>query len=253
MPVRGQVLCVAPFNEEMNRCRSMATLLACTLASQGWGTLLVDLHGTGDSAGDYEEARWDHWLADLQAAAQWLDGQPGGCRVLWGIRLGAILAAQLHARRADAGCALVLWQPVLDGKLHLTQFLRVKIAAAMDLVNQPKLTTAGMRADFAAGRTVEVAGYALHPALADALDAARLADHALPTGARVLWLEQGHGDNPELPPVSRSLLERWPGEGRLITTLLFAGPAFWQVHERAVAPGIIEYTSAWLAGPGTAT
>ena len=49
--VLGHVLCVPPFNEEMNRCRSMITLQARALALLGIGTLLLDLHGTGDSAG----------------------------------------------------------------------------------------------------------------------------------------------------------------------------------------------------------
>jgi exosortase A-associated hydrolase 2 len=248
--VRGHVLCVLPFNEEMNRCRSMVTLQALALAEQGLGTLVVDPFGTGDSAGDHADARWDVWLEDLARAAAWLDGQPGGCVALWGIRLGAILAATLHQRRATAETSLLLWQPVADGKTHLTQFLRVKIAAQMDRADLPKETTATMRAALAAGQTIEVAGYALHPELTTAIDAARLETCRIVPSTRVLWLENAVGDPPGLTPASRLLLQRWPGEGAHIDALGFSGPAFWQVHERTVAPDAVQQTLTWLRSNG---
>ena len=248
--VQGQVLCVLPFNEEMNRCRSMVTMLALALAGRGLGTLVVDPYGTGDSAGEHADARWELWLDDLGRALNWLDGQPGGCVALWGIRLGAILAATLHGRRAAADTALLLWQPVADGKTHLTQFLRVKIAAQMDRADLPKETTATMRAALAAGRTVEVAGYALHPELTAAIDAAKLDACPLPAGSRMLWLENTVGDPPDLTPASRLLLQRWPGPGAQVDAVGFAGPAFWQMHERTVAPEAIERSLHWLRQRG---
>lgn len=244
--LRGNVLCVAPFNEEMNRCRSMVTQQARALAAHHWGTLLIDLHGTGDSAGGFVDARWNLWLQNLDTAWQWLGAQPGGCKAVWGIRLGAILACELHARRADPSVALLLWQAVADGKPHLTQFMRVKIAAQIDRSDLPKETTAGMRADLAAGQTVEVAGYELHPELTQAIDQARLANHHLAAGTRLLWLENGAADKPELSPASRLLLERWPGPDVFTQAEVFAGPAFWQVHERVLTPSVIALTTPWL-------
>lgn len=249
--VRGHVLCAAPFNEEMNRCRSMMTLQAAAWARLGYGTLVLDLLGTGDSAGGFVDARWSLWLDNLSSAMDWLDTQAGGCRVLWGLRLGAILATELHARRADPSVALALWQPVVDGKTHLTQFLRVKIAAQMDRADLPKETTAGMRAMLAAGHSVEVAGYELHPELTAAIDSARLADQRIPPGTSMLWLESAGDDGPELAPGSKALLARWPGADTRLTARTFHGPAFWQVHERVLAPEIIAIGSDWLATLGT--
>jgi exosortase A-associated hydrolase 2 len=243
---RGQVLFVPPFNEEMNRCRSMVTLQAQALAGLGLGTLVVDLVGTGDSEGDFGDARWALWQQDLRAAKEWLDHQPGGCRVLWGLRLGAILAADLHAETADPAVALVLWQAVADGKTHLTQFFRVRIAAQMDRADLPKETTASMREALAAGQSVEVAGYEIHPELAAAIDAAKLGDHPVAAGSRILWLENANGDNPTLAPASQSLLARWPGPAAAVDADTFAGPAFWQVHERVHAPDVVAQTTAWL-------
>ena len=160
---RGHILIVPPFNEEMNRCRSMMTLQANALAATGIGTLIIDLHGTGDSDGDHADARWENWLANLHFGIDWLSAR-GGCIALLAIRSGMLLAAQaLRTHSAPPAMALVGWQPVADGKQYFTQFLRMKIAANMDRSDLPKETTASMRAQLAEGDPIEVAGYEIHP------------------------------------------------------------------------------------------
>ena len=248
--VRGHVLCALPFNEEMNRCRSMVTLQAQALAQTGIGTLVVDLQGTGDSEGGYVDARWSAWLDNLAAGHAWLQAQPGGCVALWGIRLGAILAAELHARLADPALALLLWQAVSEGKVHLNQFMRVKIAAQMDRTDLPKLTTATMRQEWETGRSVEILGYEIHPALASAIEAATLQAVTLAEGTPVFWLEQSTGNGNELSVPSRKLLQTWPGDGVALTTAMFEGPPFWQAHERAVASDAVTRTTRWLDAHG---
>lgn len=244
--IRGHVLCVPPFNEEMNRSRSMMSLQAKALAALGLGTLVIDLHGTGDSEGDYRDARWDGWLDDLRAAKRWLSAQAGGLRAILGVRLGAILAAQIHAEMDASGVALVLWQPVLDGKVHLTQFFRVRMAAQLDRPELAKETTASMRQQLQLGQTVEVAGYEIHPELAKAMDGARMMDHKLAAGASVLWLENASQDQAEMSPASKSALLAWEAAGVQADADTYLGPAFWQVHERVIAPALIERTSSWL-------
>ena len=245
-PWLGTLLCCMPFNEEMNRCRTMTSELAQRLVPAGYGLLVLDLLGTGDSAGHYSDGRWSTWVDNLQAALRWLRQRPGGCAGLLGIRLGAILAAELHAREADAALALLLWQPVPDGKTHLTQFMRVRIAANMDRADQPRETTTTMRQQWANGEVVEIAGYALHPELAQAIDQANLAAHPLVAGTRLLWLEHAMEAGAALSPGSQRLLERWPGAGVERTVQLFEGPAFWQVHERVDAPQVLDATATWL-------
>ena len=51
------VIFIPPFAEEQNRSRRTATLQAELLAEIGVGTLLIDLFGCGDSAGDFSDAR----------------------------------------------------------------------------------------------------------------------------------------------------------------------------------------------------
>src|SRR5579863_6793860 len=71
----AMVLFVPPFAEEMNRARRMAALQARDFAARGIGTLIFDPFGTGDSTGEFHEARLAVWLDNLVAAADWLGGR----------------------------------------------------------------------------------------------------------------------------------------------------------------------------------
>lgn len=241
--VRGHILCVPPFAEEMNRCRSMITLQAQAFAQIGVGTLLVDLYGTGDSAGEYRDAQWSLWLQNIRASAAWLADQPGGCLALWGIRLGVMLAAESLRLAVAPGAGLLAWQPVADGQTHLTQFLRIRLAAQMDRPHLPKETTASLRQQLAAGQFVEVAGYEIHPQLAAALDAARLHDRITPPETRILWIEQAGSNAPQLSPANQKVVNAWRNVGLAPEIRLFAGTAFWQHYERAIAPDAIAATT----------
>src|SRR5262245_3855900 len=66
---RGTVLHVHPFAEEMNKSRRMAALHARALAGAGFEVLQVDLAGCGDSSGEFGDATWDDWVADVVDAA----------------------------------------------------------------------------------------------------------------------------------------------------------------------------------------
>jgi exosortase A-associated hydrolase 2 len=243
--VRGHVLCIPPFNEEMNRCRSMLTLQAQALAAGGYGTLVIDLFGTGDSDGEHADGRWELWQDNIGAAVRRLD-ERGGCMSILGVRMGVILAAEWLQANPQPLRSLVAWQPVVDGKQHLTQFLRVRIAAALDRTDAPKESTSSLRAALASGDTIEVGGYELHPALASAIDSRTLVRTIPPPATRVAWLEQrgSSGDTPS--PASAKAIEAWAGSGVEVTVLGFDGPAFWQLHERAVAVDAIARTTRWL-------
>ena len=77
-PVAGTVLVVPPFAEEMNKCRRIVTEVALGLADRGVATLVPDLHGTGDSAGDFAEADWATWCGNLADAVEWSEADPAG-------------------------------------------------------------------------------------------------------------------------------------------------------------------------------
>ena len=245
VPIRGHVLCVPPFNEEMNRCRSMVALQAQAFGRLGIGTLMIDFLGTGDSTGNYVDARWNIWLENLRVGVNWLNEQPGGFRGFLGIRLGAILAAEALNSMSANDAVLMLWQPVVDGKQHFTQFLRMRIAAQMERPHLPKETTNSMREQLATGQSLEVSGYEIHPEFAGALDAARLVSFAPKNNSSVLWLEQAAQDATQVAPVSQKVIDGWRSNGANIDVRFFEGPNFWQVAERAISDSAIAATTTW--------
>ncbi len=127
---RGCVLYLHPFAEELNCTRRVVARQARALASAGFGVLQIDLLGCGDSAGDFADATWPAWLSDAQQAHRWLTGHCGGPLWLWGMRSGALLAAQLARllQNESEPAHLLFWQPVASGQQMLQQFLRLRTA-----------------------------------------------------------------------------------------------------------------------------
>lgn len=239
------VLFVPAFNEEMNRCRSMLGFAAKALAEQGIGSLLLDLHGTGESDGDHDDARWALWLQNLDSAVQWLEAH-GGCEALIGVRLGAMLAAD-WSRQSPQARRLLLWQPVLDGLSHMTQFLRVRIAANMDRSDMPKETTQTMREQWARGESVEVAGYAMHPELAQAIDQRKLVALPPPAVVAVDWFSHLNPATGGATPAETQVIEAWRQAGVNVNAHCFEGQAFWQLHQRTAALDLVDRTCKALA------
>ncbi|MBN8507277.1 MAG: hydrolase 1, exosortase A system-associated [Burkholderiales bacterium] len=248
---QGDILVVPPFAEEMNRCRAMVALQARELSRCGVGTLVLDPYGTGDSAGDFVDATWTLWLADLRAGLAWLREHGQGCRTLWGLRLGAVLAS--HLARADGAIdRLLLWQPVLDGKQFFTQFLRIRIAAEMNLPDRVK-TTGELRKRAADGEAIEVSGYRIGPPLAKQLDEAQFDASVLASPMRIDWFEVLQAADATMSPAARQAIDRWRLAGASVEAGIVIGPAFWHVHERELAPGLIAATAARVrawGGPG---
>src|SRR5574337_1504228 len=122
------ILYVHPFAEEMNKSRRMAALGARSLAGSGWTVLQIDLAGCGDSEGNFADASWERWVADVAGAAAWLRVRTGSAPWLWGLRAGCLVALEA-VRTAAAAAGLLFWQPVLAGRQHLQQFLRLRLAA----------------------------------------------------------------------------------------------------------------------------
>ncbi|MDE1184400.1 alpha/beta hydrolase [Paraburkholderia sp.] len=123
-PARGNtgvVLC-QPFGyDALCTARGMRHL-AERLAEDGMPTLRFDYPGTGDSAGDAQEAaRFRAWIDSVKHAVAYLKDTTGVERVaLCGLRLGATLAA-LAAQELDGVDDLVLMAPVLSGKNYIRE------------------------------------------------------------------------------------------------------------------------------------
>lgn len=258
-PVRGAVLYVHPWAEEMNKSRRMAALASRALAADGWAVLQIDLLGCGDSSDDFGDASWPAWIDDVTHAVHWLKARhPGAPLWLWGLRAGALLACAA-APRIGGQLNLLFWQPALQGKALLQQFLRLKAAAQL-ADGGGKAILEAARADLAAGRPVEVAGYLLAPALAQGLEAATLAPPAGTPAGRLAWLDLSSQPEPALSPATQAALPRWHAAGWQVEVNTVPGPPFWQTTEIEDAPALVAATGAalgaadriGLAAPGAA-
>lgn len=239
---RGALVYVHPFAEEMNKSRRMAAMQARQLAASGYAVLLVDLHGCGDSDGDFGDARWEHWKGDLAAATAWLMARAERPVGLWGLRLGALLALDYARSAAQPVAQLLLWQPVTDGAQFLTQFLRLRVAGVMLDQGAVGATTSALRAELAQGQALEVAGYLLAPEMAasiDALNAAQLAP-SCPTD----WLEIVAAPERPLPPGAARLAAAWQRTTLNLQTVACA--PFWSTQEITECPALIAATIAAL-------
>lgn len=236
---RSKLLYLHPFAEEMNKSRRMAALACRALAEAGHAVLQIDLRGCGDSSADFGDASWADWQADVRLGLEALDarapGSPGMPLWLWSLRAGALLAAADWGRPVNH----LFWQPMASGKLALQQFLRLKLAAEMAGGTSKGLMDQ-LKAELAAGRPVEIAGYRLGAALASGLEAARLAPSGTPS--RVEWLELSTREDAVLTPVSEQAIKSWQDAGWAVRPRIVQGPGFWTTSEIEVAPDLVART-----------
>jgi exosortase A-associated hydrolase 2 len=237
--IRGGILYLHPFAEEMHKSRRMAALQARALAAQGYAVLQIDLTGSGDSAGDFGDASWSAWKADAQLAHQWLAETINKPIGLWGLRTGGLLALDI-SRQLPAVDRLILWQPVTNGDLFLNQFLRIKLANEMLTSKQSKTNTKELRTSLANGNSVEVAGYRLSPTMAREL--AQIQFPALPPPCPVFWLEAGLNKGAQITPASMSIIDAWHDAGAVVHSKALTSDPFWNTQEITESPEFIAAT-----------
>lgn len=249
--VRAALVYLHPFAEEMNKSRRMAALQARALAAAGCAVMQIDLHGCGDSSGDFGDATWDSWLSDVELACGWLRQQTDAPLWLWGLRTGCLLAVEAAAALPEP-VGFVFWQPVVTGKQFLQQFLRLKTAAAM--LGGDRQEAGGLEAlrrQLSHGESVEVGGYLLSPGLAMGLDQAELVLQAKP--GRIVWLESSAKADGTLMPVSSRRIEHWRAAGYDVHASAVTGPSFWMTSEVVDSPALLAATErALLDGGGPA-
>jgi exosortase A-associated hydrolase 2 len=215
------VLFVHPFGEELNRSRRMAALQARALAKRGVASLRIDLYGCGDSSGDFSDASWNQWRADLIAASAWLRDQGHPEVSLLGLRLGCLLAMDVAADLPLPVRQMILWQKPASASQFLTQWLRLRSVNAMLGDSAAQEGPQALRERLRQGETIEVGGYELAPHMAAALDSLA----------------------PEQPSCPVTSLQIGP------TAPAIPGPAFWSTPEITQCDALIEASCAALDVP----
>ena len=99
----GDMLFVPPFAEEMNRCRAMVALQARALsrsASERWCSIPT---ARATAPAIFPRPRGNRGATISSAASSGCAATRNGCHVLWGVRLGAVMAADLAAQDSGIG------------------------------------------------------------------------------------------------------------------------------------------------------
>lgn len=253
MPPRASVLILPAFTEEMNKCRPMQAMLGRRLAAQGLQTISVDLQGTGDSAGEFRDARTETWVRNLARVAQWAAETGAPLHGIVGIRFGALLLpALMTGLRAGQAAPLrvALWQPVASGDLLVRQFLRLRVAGDL-LTGGGAESVASLLADLESGQLLEIAGYELSPGLASDLRSLDLRALVPASGSKLAWFEvgpdQGVGGDRGLSKMAEKHLGDWEALGLGVHGESLVGDAFWNTVELTSSPALVDRTVEFLA------
>jgi len=240
----GLVLCY-PLGHEYLQFHRVFRQLAILASEAGFPVLRFDFHGCGDSAGDDRGWRLERWVEDVETAIEELKRRAGVATIgLAGLRLGAALALLVGASRSDVD-ALVLWDPVLNGRAYLDELRRLhRGMLSYAHVRPDPRGEEGREAD--AEGTEEILGFPLPAPLIADLDELDLLKIAERPARRALVIESN--DVVDQTPL-RELLARL---GTRVDHQRFSNPHLWvwledfaKVH---VPHQILQAAVSWASG-----
>lgn len=242
------VIFIPPFAEEMNKSRRMMALLGHSLAAKGVLVVIPDLYGTGDSEGDFSDARWPVWLDNIQQLVQKLKEQGIQTISFVGLRIGCLLISDLVSERQIAAKCVIFWKPVTSGKQMINQFLRLRVANSM--MSGDKETTDSLRRLLASEGELEVAGYSLNEELVSTIDEKIMSAEMLNNSIDWHWFEVLATENQPVPMASNKIIQSLSDKGVGVNLQQFVGENFWANQEIAEISGLVSATCGALCGNG---
>ena len=157
LPV-ARVLLAAPFGLERQTSYLTWVRWARYLASRGLEAIHFDYRGTGESTGRFEQYCLTDWKTDIAALARQLSSDARVPLLLCGLRMGALLCAELFAE--GLGAALLAWAPPPGGQAMLTAVLRRKLASdLLEGLAGPLRTRAAYVERLCSGAALDVEGF----------------------------------------------------------------------------------------------
>jgi predicted alpha/beta hydrolase len=225
------LLCPAYGREEVSSHRSLRHL-ALQLAAAGLPVLRFDYLNTGDSAdadpcGDHCTA----WRRSIALALEELKRRSGATRLaVVGLRLGALLAAQVAAQRGDVA-AFVSVAGVTSGRAFVRELKALQAAS--------RLRGAAPAQD----QLLESGGYAMNAATREALAALDLRQLPAPPAPRLLVVERDD------LPASSAWLQPLAAEGCAVEQRQIPGYAamMQDPHNTQVPQALLDEVVQWLA------
>ena len=224
-PASTAVVIVPGIVHEERAMNGGLVALAESLADVGLPTLLMDLHGSAQSAGRLDDTDIGaRWHADIRAAVRHARGSGATRVIVIGVRLGVPLAVEALADEPLA--ALIAWAPVASGRRY---------------VRELKMLQRTDDAEAAAAGTIAIGGFSIPASVLEciaALDLTRIETlntgyvmlREMPDGLNAPWLARlgergvqvqeqlstqirpwlfGTTDQPQLPHEDIQGLTRW--------------------------------------------
>lgn len=236
----ASVVVFPALGDEMNKSRRLVWSVGQQLASRGVRTVVPDVFGTGDSAGEFRDAQLHTWNDDMRASIAWARSRcDGPCHALL-VRFGACLYAPSAEALSEGGAHRVAaWQPEHDGGAVLRQLLRMKVMSERVTWGRSTKLAALREALLADGGETELGGYLFNAPLARAIESASFDWAALPVDA------DGHLFDWSRPAAGS---EAQTADSAAVETTYVSGQRFWSVVEPGDNPALVSATVDYLGG-----
>ena len=242
---RAHIVFVPPFGEEMNRCRALVAEQARHFAESGYSCTVIDFYGSGDSQGELRDASMQLWHENIRLTIETLQEKVTAPVILWGLRLGALIAMDFAAKSAMEIESILLWQPITSGDRYVTQILRQRVATLVSKELPPETTTE-IRKKLSDGESVEVSGYTVGGVLMQDLESLSLADMKALCSGKIHWLENISEPDAALAGGTSKAIEKLNDLGNCVVVHTFTGAPVWQLHKRDAVPELISITRGLL-------
>ena len=224
------VLLIPPLFEERKATLPLLAALSRTLAQNGALTARCDVAGTGHADGGFEDLTPALWQGGLLATAEFLRSlAPGVPLFVVGVRISCAWAAWVS--REVPGVAGVVFIAPAQGPRLLRQLAQRSAVNQMSTHGRALLPPGKIAAEVEAGRTLDLDGYAVTPALYRALEAQAIQ----PCACQALLLATPH-DGPDAQACGAT------------KTVAINLPAFWNTVGHVDTSPIVDAVCGWLAG-----
>lgn len=240
------IIIVPPFGEEMNKARRMMSLQARALSDVGFGCVLFDLFGTGDSSGEFSASSWNIWKSDLNIISQWVSDQNNTNYCYLTLRLGSLLALDSILFYNLRPAAIALWQPIISGSTAMRQILRLYSLRNFHDQNNRTNTQAILK-KFEQDKSLEVAGYEINIDLYHSINNIELSNFTLDFECTALWSELCLTTPAAISPASSKICDKWQKTGTNIVRAPLTGPAFWASTDIIVVDKLITLTTNYFS------
>jgi exosortase A-associated hydrolase 2 len=231
-----------PFDQEMVSTYPRLARWAKQLAGRGISVLRYHPQGMGESDGTHADVTLESLVKDAVTAQHLARQQLAGRRLgYFGLRLGATVS--ILASAAQPADFLALWCPVTSLRSYFREVLRSQVTA--DAVHRSRArSTQQMIADLEAGRSVDVWGYELSPALYRQM-AAMQALPDTPPARNILWLAR-----PAEEAAAAPIVKRWQGLGSHVDFQVLREAVFWEYPGNTVPESFATATVQWVSQIG---